>query len=186
MKIAIDSQSWMFFYSILFGTVLGVIYDMFRIPRLIGKADKKIVKGKQKAASCRIGEGLLFFQDVLYFFICGILTFLFVLVINRGEIRFFIVTGEIIGWSVYNITLGRITLIVFNSVYSVLKKLYLDSKKIVLKIFCPIKKVVKSKIDKLNLKKSKNNLKFNKSLGYNLSKRFKNKKKRHINENISS
>lgn len=49
----------------------------------------------------------VFVQDVLYFIISGIITFIFVLGVNSGDSRFYILAGEGIGWIIYHITLGE-------------------------------------------------------------------------------
>ncbi len=49
----------------------------------------------------------IFFQDIIYFIISGLITFLFVLKFNHGEVRFYILAGEGIGWIIYHITLGE-------------------------------------------------------------------------------
>ncbi len=50
----------------------------------------------------------VFLQDVIYFIISSIITFLFVLGFNHGESRFYILAGEGIGWIVYHITFGEV------------------------------------------------------------------------------
>lgn len=49
----------------------------------------------------------MFVQDVIYFVISGIITFVFVLEFNSGESRFYILAGEAVGWILYHITVGE-------------------------------------------------------------------------------
>ncbi len=92
MNETLASQLLIFGYSCILGTGLGLLYDFFRIIRMM-------INPRNIA---------VFIQDVIYFIISGIITFLFVLGFNRGEARFYILAGEGIGWIVYHITLGEI------------------------------------------------------------------------------
>ena len=92
MQQSIASQVFVFMYSLGLGVLLGITYDIFRIIRMI-------INSKSIA---------VFIQDVLYFIISGVITFLFVLGVNSGNSRFYILAGEGIGWIVYHITIGEI------------------------------------------------------------------------------
>ena len=84
-------ELWIFSYSCLLGLGLGILYDVFRIIRMLINT-KNIT---------------IFLQDVIYFIVSGLITFLFVLGINEGQSRFYILAGEGIGWIAYHITLGE-------------------------------------------------------------------------------
>lgn len=86
------SELYIFIYSCLFGAFLGIIYDLFRLFRVL--------------FLCKFW--FVFIQDIFYFLISGIGTFLFILYFNFGEIRFYILLGEAIGWMIYYLTLGYI------------------------------------------------------------------------------
>lgn len=92
MGITIAGQVQEFFLSCLLGFILGVIYDIFRILRLFLKFGKKRI----------------FLQDVIYMGICAVITFLFSLVTNYGEFRFYVIAGEILGFCSYYFTIGRL------------------------------------------------------------------------------
>lgn len=85
------NQLIIFGYSCILGAVLGVLYDLFRIIRMI-------INTRNIA---------MFVQDVIYFVVSGLITFAFVLAFNRGESRFYILAGEGIGWIAYHLTLGE-------------------------------------------------------------------------------
>lgn len=129
-----------FLLSIVFGFALGFIYDLFRIPRIIYNVSTKMI----------------FCQDITYFFICGILTFLFVLVVNCGKLRFFIAAGETIGWCVYNLTVTHATLMIFKFLSMIMKKCIEAIKKVVLKIFLPLVNLIRLILSKIKIKKQKN------------------------------
>lgn len=76
--------------SLAMGIFLGIFYDIFRIIRLLLNPKNLSV----------------FIQDVIYFIISGFITFIFVLILNYGESRFYILAGEALGWISYHVTLG--------------------------------------------------------------------------------
>lgn len=92
MNGIIISQVSVFCYACLLGVGLGFLYDIFRIFRMMINHHY-------------IG---IFIQDVIYFAVSGVVTFLFVLTINKGETRFYILAGEGIGWIGYHLTVGEI------------------------------------------------------------------------------
>ena len=116
-------QLEIFIYSFLFGAVLGIIYDIFRIIRLFFKS--------------RFWN--VFIQDIIYFFFSGVSTFLFILFINSGEIRFYILAGEAIGFIIYYLTLGNIIYSICDKFSGVIKKIYT---KITVFLFAPINKLI--------------------------------------------
>lgn len=84
------NQFLMTVYSLALGVFLGIFYDVFRIIRLLLNPKNLSV----------------FVEDVIYFLVSGFVTFLFVLVFNYGESRFYILAGEALGWILYHISLG--------------------------------------------------------------------------------
>ena len=92
MNETLALQLLIFGYSCVLGAGLGLLYDFFRIIRMM-------INPRNIA---------VFIQDVIYFIISGIITFLFVLGFNSGEARFYILAGEGIGWIIYHITLGEV------------------------------------------------------------------------------
>ena len=72
-----------FFCSILIGMALGLLYDVFRIVRIALPSPKLLVAA----------------QDILYFLLASGITCLFTLNINEGEVRSFVLVGELLaGW----------------------------------------------------------------------------------------
>lgn len=92
MQESLTSQILIFVYSLALGIFLGFAYDIFRIIRMV-------INSRNIA---------IFIQDVLYFILSGGVTFLFVLSVNSGNSRFYILAGEGIGWIVYHITIGEV------------------------------------------------------------------------------
>lgn len=78
--------------SCVTGLILGLLYDIFKSFRYAFKSNRKH----------------LFIQDILYFLISAFITFLFTLSVNHGDIRFYIIFGEIIGFEIYYLVFSKI------------------------------------------------------------------------------
>ncbi len=92
MQLTIASQSLSFLISCLLGVALGALYDVFRISRI----------------ALPTPTAVIWVEDVLYFLICAVLTFMYMLTVAEGQVRFFILIGELIGASLYYFTVGRL------------------------------------------------------------------------------
>ncbi len=85
------SQQLVIFLTALgIGFLLGVVYDILRAIRLsITKSQKAHI-----------------FFDILYFLILTLTSYIFILAANKGEIRFYIIVGELLGLAFYYFSLG--------------------------------------------------------------------------------
>ncbi|MDR1564135.1 MAG: spore cortex biosynthesis protein YabQ [Oscillospiraceae bacterium] len=94
MRIEVDIalQNNLFLQALLLGAGIGVLYDFFRLLRIILPA--KIV--------------LVFIQDVIFWVITAVATFLFMLVQNGGVIRGYLLIAELAGALIYYFTLGAL------------------------------------------------------------------------------
>lgn len=147
MQITLSNQIYVFVIACLFGVILGIIYDLFRILRIV----------------IRWTKIQIIFQDILYFSLSGVLTFLFMLAVNLGEVRLYIVVGEFLGWLVYYLTVGELVLKGTLFVVRILEKVF---RKIKQKLFLPLVPVFEKLRNKLMssimmLKKDKKNIKIN-------------------------
>ena len=75
--IAVNTQTMIFFQSLLLGAALGMVYDLFRIFRV----------------AVPLPAGMIVVEDVLYFVFCGFVSFFFAMTVNFGQVRFFILLG---------------------------------------------------------------------------------------------
>lgn len=66
---------------------------------------------------------MIFFQDILYFIVSGVVTFIFILGFNSGDSRFYILAGEGIGWIVYHLTIGELIYRMSNKTVKIFKNL---------------------------------------------------------------
>jgi len=102
--------------SIGAGVFLGAYYDIFRIFRTVFRSENRAV----------------FFQDLFYMLSAAFVTFLLALGVNYGEVRFYILAGEIIGWCLYYLTVGMVTIQIFKWISYLLHRFLIN----------PIKKLV--------------------------------------------
>lgn len=166
MEISLTVQTQIFFLSVLFGIILGMFYDVFVVMRIVTKCDKSQV----------------FFQDIIYFAISGLTNFTFILAVNNGEVRFFIILAEILGWILYYITVGKmIVKIVTFVVLKIRRFLSRVDKKIIVPIKSKVRQMLKKvwnyiKVQPIFIRKNKKNLettlKHNTNIVYNLYRSF--------------
>ena len=110
MEITLSSQISVFLGSLAVGAFLSLFYDVFRV------FDALLVYNFKR----------IFLEDVSYLILCAIATFTYMLITSMGEIRGYILTGELIGWITYRLTLGlvgyRFVLIVAKSFQNICLK----------------------------------------------------------------
>lgn len=107
MEFSLADQTIYFLFSLLFGVILSVLYDAVRIVRFLGftKLWQIIV------------------TDVVYFIVCAFLTVLFSLPFNKGEVRYFVLFGEAVGFIVYRFTIGECTATIYCFLIHITKKI---------------------------------------------------------------
>lgn len=164
MGITVAEQTKNFLFSCGFGFLLGILYDFFRILR-IAFFRKKIS---------------VFIQDIIFWALSAMLTFIFILSLNHGEIRGYILFGELLGFVIYFFSFGPLVVRSGKAVIELLKRFL----KIVFRIiFAPFRFIFKllrvflvkmakimKKIQKRFNIKSKLSLKQQGGLLYNLRK----------------
>lgn len=126
MDTMVTSQIIIFLFSMLLGAFLSLVFDGFRISNAVLKVNLKRI----------------FFEDVIYFILSAIITFTYILVVNSGEIRVYIIFGEVLGWIIYRLTIGKF-----------IYKFILIVVKFLSKWFSKLKKYVISKIPKDKIRK---------------------------------
>lgn len=93
MQFFISDQVHIFLMSIICGAIMGIINEPFRFLRYMGINDKSSV----------------FIQDIAFMIAIAFISFFFALCYNKGELRFFILLGELIGFLMFRYTIGLIT-----------------------------------------------------------------------------
>lgn len=104
----ISVQTEIFLYSIGFGFLLGVLYDIFRIIR-------KVISDS---------GAFVFLMDILYFAVCAFLIFCYNLVVDSGRIRIYIILGHVLGWLIYYFSLGSVAVRLSNAIIAFLRRIF--------------------------------------------------------------
>ncbi len=143
MKTSLVLQFQGFLISVGVGVLLALFYDVFRIFRTVFHSERRAV----------------FCQDLFFMLCAAFITFLLALGVSYGNVRFYILAGEIIGWCLYYLTVGMITIRLFMAVSKLLNKFLISPIKKLFSIlfnwfFGNVKIVVKKvKIVLINRKK---------------------------------
>lgn len=97
MDTTMYDQLWGLLLAVLIGALFAVLYDSFRILRY-------------GARSKRTG---LLVEDVVYWVICAFVGFAFLLKVNDGVIRFYLLAGMLAGAVAYRMTLSKLVTALF-------------------------------------------------------------------------
>lgn len=106
--IEVTTQTAVFLQSLALGFVLGLFYDVFRIFRL----------------AIHHSSAILFLEDIFYFAVCAVVTFLFSLSAVNGHVRVFLVIGELLGATVYYFSAGVLVMRVSKLIIRFFKGLF--------------------------------------------------------------
>ena len=108
------------------GVFLGIVYDIFRILRISRASELAISGGLYdkirprkplfgsfsrvfKTKSVKIADKIIvFIEDILFWLIAAVTEILFIFHTNGGEIRIYCLLASILGFILYNRTLGRL------------------------------------------------------------------------------
>lgn len=90
----ICEETLVFFRACLLGAALAAVYDLFRILRML----------------VRWPAILVGVQDVVYFVFATVVTFSFLMAFHDGQLRVFILAGELAGGVVYFLTISVLLL----------------------------------------------------------------------------
>jgi spore cortex biosynthesis protein YabQ len=94
MGLSNAQQLTVLLYSLLFGVGLGAAYDVLRVFRVF--------------VSCH--PVAVLFQDLFYFVLAAVASFIFVFEVNDGTVRLFILAAFFAGGMAERISLGQIAL----------------------------------------------------------------------------
>ena len=97
-------------YSALVGAALGLVYDIFRIFRVafIAQQHPKEQPRKVNKNSNFFVWAIIFVQDIAFWLIAAVVTILFIFMVNRGQVRLFALSGQVMGFIIYFFTVGRV------------------------------------------------------------------------------
>ena len=90
----IHNQVYVFLWSILIGSILALVFDVFRLMRRKGNTKNIVV----------------YIQDIIYWIIVAVIIIISAFVTNDGELRGFMFVGYIIGAIFYLILFSKVLL----------------------------------------------------------------------------
>jgi hypothetical protein len=165
LNLPLSSQLFGFAVSVAGGLVLGALYDLFRIWRILFRSGRRAV----------------FFQDIFYLFLAALFTFLLALGVSLGEVRFYLVAGEAAGWLLYHFSVGLVTVRLFRFVAKVLNRfLFAPLKKLLLTLWNFVKKILIFSVKSIKkvFSNRKNSLKRRSKVVYNQRKDHRGSRRR--------
>ncbi len=122
-------QLYSFFIFTILGLLIGVIFDIFRILRKTFKTTDIVT----------------YIEDILFWFLTGILTLVFIFKFNNGELRFYIFIGISIGSIIYMLFISnffiKINVYILNIIKTFIYKIIYFLTKPFIFIFSILKKV---------------------------------------------
>lgn len=109
----IKEQLWLMLYALMLGAVLGAVFDLLRITRVIVayRGGAEIGKGLQK-----IVFALCFIEDIAFAVFSAVALVLFCFKANGGASRGYILFGALVGFALYLATVGRLTSLVSKAI----------------------------------------------------------------------
>ena len=103
------SQGQIFIVFFIIGICIGVIFDVFRAIRKVFDTS----------------DFVTYIEDIIFVAIVGILFVNNLILINSGEIRFYIILAIIFGMTLYFFTISRISVKIFQFFIKFFKKIML-------------------------------------------------------------
>ena len=141
MNTSGENVALLLLYSLLVGVFLGVLWDIFRILRIMayGKAlppknlfiplpssEKEVVKALSVAHTQKflsMAGILIFISDILFSLSAAISLILLIFHINNGEVRAVALIGAAFGFTAYYFTVGKLTVFFSERIIRLIKKL---------------------------------------------------------------
>lgn len=167
--LTLAKETRLFLLSIVVGVGLSLLYDLLRVLRLQTRHRPIVVS----------------LEDLFYFLVCAAVTFGFALKDNSGQIRGYILIGELLGWGCWHLTAGELAVKAASAVFTLVRRALSAVMRVVLfPLYCVWKLArgllrLLSRPIKLFLKKviqtQKYNLKRKQMMLYNLSSQFQKK-----------
>ena len=128
----ITNQVYVFFWSIIIGAILTLIFDIFRLMRR-NKESRDII---------------VYIQDIFFWIIVAIVIIISAFITNSGELRGYMFIGYALGSMFYLLLLSKLFLKIFGTLFDKINSFFE-------KIF----DFIKEKIKKINFKKKNVNIK---------------------------
>ncbi|MDE6131877.1 MAG: spore cortex biosynthesis protein YabQ [Oscillospiraceae bacterium] len=156
---SVSQQTASFLLSVLLGASLGVVYDLFRVARIL-------LPPLQKPKPT-------FLADVLFWLIYGFCVFCFAAVSARGQVRMFMFFGSLLGFALYIFTLGNFITGVIRDIVTAVYKLLHKVYSALIEPFVKLLLTFCQKVSRFFVRSHKNNQKLKRSVKNPLKNRGK-------------
>lgn len=101
------SQEQVFILFFVTGIIIGMIFDFFRVIR----------------KSFRVPDYVTFIQDILFLILSGSIIIFGIILLNSGEIRFFLFLAIFFGMLIYFLTISNLYVIILYEIVNLCKKI---------------------------------------------------------------
>lgn len=108
MTVTLSGQLSDFGIALLMGAALGVVYDIFKVLRLIG-LNFKIAA---------------FIEDILFFLIATVTVFSYYMQITDGKFRIFPLIAAVLGFALYSISIEKPIFFLIRKLYELISKIF--------------------------------------------------------------
>lgn len=105
MEISLTQQVTSFAASLILGALLGIVFEVFRTVRSLFGG----------------GTVAVFIQDVVFWIISSFVVYIFFLIFTKGTVRYFVLIGAFLGFTVYMKTIGKFTAFLFRQIFRPIK-----------------------------------------------------------------
>ena len=140
MEILIKNQLITALFSVFIGIAIGVIYDIFKIFRILSGLDfsnkfqekiealalpviKKIKIKKEKKLSIK-DKILYFWWDLLFFIAITPIMLIFIYATSSGVVRWYIIGGAFLGYIIYYLTVSRLISVMCEYIAFIIKIIF--------------------------------------------------------------
>ncbi len=122
MEIFIAEQCKTLAESLIMGLIFGAGYDIIRILYVLWGIQSYSVSGKlKKTADGNYSFWLFLTGDLLYMLFLTIAVSVFLYHTNHGQLRLYLVCGALAGFVLYQNTIGRVVMVISETIVHILK-----------------------------------------------------------------
>ena len=146
MEKLLKEDLWFMVYSLAYGGVLGLFYDILRILRI----------------TITPGVVIAFIQDIIFWLFSAVATFIYVFVFSNGTVRLIFLFFVALGWLMYYISIGNLVVFLWSAAVTPVKSFLRRLKRFIIRPAVPFIEKLKDKREKLqkNIKKNIKNSNF--------------------------
>lgn len=144
-EISSLNQYICFWYSVIMGVGIAIIYDLFKFDRLLFNRSNIFI----------------FISDIVFWIMAAFSLFSFCIVFSNGQIRGYVLLGSFLGFLIYRVTLSQLFFLLLKPLKKYIKLLSNHYRKILERVASYISNLVFSAVKSAKkvtfIKKRKNN-----------------------------